>query len=65
MKQKRWRAKNGERYYCISLVRGLHVESDNELQTRYDDEDYKSGNYFKTRRQAQTALTKIKKILNG
>lgn len=56
-----WKAKSGERYYYIHHT-GI-VEDDVETSRYFDDENYKFGNYFKTREQAESARKKIKHLL--
>lgn len=56
-----WRAEVQERYYYVNHT-GI-VEDDVETSHYFDDENYKFGNYFKTREQAESARKKIKHLL--
>lgn len=56
-----WRAESGGRYYYVNHT-GI-VEDDVETNHYFDDENYKFGNYFKTREQAESAHKKIKHLL--
>lgn len=56
-----WRAEYAERYYYVNHT-GI-VEDDVETNHYFDDENYKFGNYFKTREQAESAHKKIKHLL--
>lgn len=57
----RWRAKRRDHYYTIDSTM-LIIES-TEDGDKYDDGRYKSGNYFRTKEEAEKAVKKIKKIL--
>ena len=57
----RWRAKEGEDYYCIT-ERG-HVVGDEEGGLPEDIERYEFGNYFRTREQAEQAADAVKMAL--
>ena len=57
----RWRAKEGEDYYCIT-ERG-HVVGDEEGGLPEDIERYEFGNYFRTREQAEKAAEVVKEAL--
>ena len=57
----RWRAKEGEDYYCIT-ERG-HVVGDEEGGLPEDIERYEFGNYFRTREQAEEAARRVKETL--
>lgn len=59
-KQKRWRAKYGERYYYTDCC--AYVQFATEHNTTTDNRLYELGNYFQTREQAEKALEKIKKV---
>lgn len=56
-----WRAESGEKYYYVNHT-GI-VEDDVETNHYFDYENYKFGNYFKTREQAESALKKVKHLL--
>lgn len=57
----RWRAKEGEDYYCIT-ERG-HVVGDEEGGLPEDIERYEFGNYFRTREQAKKAVEVVRGTL--
>lgn len=57
----RWRAKEGEDYYCIT-ERG-HVVGDEEGGLPEDIERYEFGNYFRTREQAEENAKRVKETL--
>ena len=57
----RWRAKEGEDYYCIT-ERG-HVVGDEEGGLPEDIERYEFGNYFRTREQAEETAKRVKETL--
>ena len=61
LKPARWRAERTETYYTLDST--LDVIESNEYGDRYDDGRYESGNYFRTRKDAERAAEKIKKIL--
>ena len=58
---KRWRANKGEFYYYFNMLgqTGEEIES----QSRFNDICYDSGNYFKTREEAEKYRDKIKEML--
>ena len=58
---KRWRANKGEFYYYFNMLgqTGEEIES----QSRFNDICYDSGNYFKTRKEAEKYRDKIKEML--
>lgn len=49
---KRWRAEKGERYWFIRPP--LYIDSETELDSNFDDECWESGNYFKTKEEAES-----------
>ena len=61
LKPARWRAERTETYYTLDST--LDVIESSEYGDRYDDGRYESGNYFRTRRDAERAAEKIKKML--
>lgn len=56
---KRWRAEVGETYY--SFTSNFKIEDYCEDNHFIDDEAYNSGNYFKTKEEAQEVTFKLKK----
>lgn len=54
----RWRAKEGERYWCMQT--DGEVAEDHEIGTDIDDMRYELGNYFKTEEEAQKAAEWLK-----
>lgn len=58
----KWRAERRGVYYTIDSTM-LIIES-TEDGDKYDKGRYKSGNYFRTKKEAEEALAKIKKILS-
>lgn len=58
--KKRWRAENGEKYYCITSTG--HAVSDTDGYTITDSDRYFTGNYFETKEQAEIVLEKIKLV---
>ena len=61
LKSKRWRAERTETYYTLDST--LDVIESSEYGDRYDEGRYISGNYFRTRKDAERAAEKIKKML--
>lgn len=57
----RWRAKDGERYYCVDKQGGLNVHIDDGYCT--DENRYEYGNYFRTSEQAEEAAKRMKEVL--
>lgn len=57
----RWRAERTETYYTLDST--MDVIESSEYGDRYDDGRYESGNYFRTRKDAERAAEKIKEIL--
>lgn len=57
----RWRAERCGYYYTIDST--LVVIESTECGDRYDNGRYESGNYFRTRKDAERAAEKIKKML--
>lgn len=59
--QKLWRANKGEFYYYFNMLgqTGEEIES----QSRFNDICYDSGNYFKTREEAEKYQVKTKEML--
>lgn len=56
---KRWRAIKGGVYY--SFTSNFKAEDYIEINGYFNNEDYNSGNYFKTREDAQEAADKLNK----
>lgn len=61
IKAYRWRAKRTDAYYTLDST--LDVIESTEYGDRYDDGRYDSGNYYRTRKEAEEAAEKIKKVL--
>jgi hypothetical protein len=61
LKPARWRAERTETYYTLDST--MDVIESSEYGDRYDDGRYESGNYFRTRRDAEKAAEIIKKML--
>ncbi len=61
IKPVKWRAKEGGKYYMISA--SLFVLETTDDRDSIDHDVYKSGNYFKTKEEAQEMAEKIKKVL--
>ena len=55
----RWRAELGESYFTVTAHN--EVESFPENDDRYDRMNYNSGNYFRTREEAEAELDRRKK----
>lgn len=55
---KRWRAKEGGRYWCVGNDGGVYDDYDDK--TDVDDGRYELGNYFKTEEEAQRAANWLK-----
>ena len=54
----RWRAEQCDTYYTIDTT--LSIIKSTEYEDKYDNGRYKSGNYFKTKEEAEKVLEKIK-----
>lgn len=54
---KRWRSEKGERYWFIRPP--LYIDSETELHSSFDDECWESGNYFKTKEEAELYKRKL------
>lgn len=61
LKPFRWRAERTEAYYTLDST--LDVIESTEYGDRYDDGRYNSGNYYRTRKDAEKAAKKIKEVL--
>lgn len=61
-KPKRWRAEYLKKYYSVSLVCNGTIYECSEFKNESSQKDYDSGNYFRTKAEAQKVLNKIKKI---
>ena len=67
---KRWRAKNGERYYTVDSFIKRDIEVDNiiledagynvEINDELDNFNYKTRNYFKTKEEAEEYRERLK-----
>lgn len=60
--EKRWRANTGENYWYI-LTDSLIIKKSIDSYWVVDDTRYRSGNYFKTKEQAENAAKEIKNFL--
>lgn len=58
----RWRAKHGENYYYLDF--GFIVAQTYECSHTLDDERHETGNYFRTKEQAERAKPYLQKALN-
>ena len=58
LKPLKWRAKKGNTYYMISAE--LYIMKTHDVRSPSDDNFYRSGNYFKTKKEAKKVLEKIK-----
>ena len=65
MKNKPHKPKEGERYWYIEFHLSSFEVGSNQWykENIYAQKDYKTGNCFKTKKQAQEKLTQIKKLL--
>lgn len=62
--RKRWRAKKGDKYFCMNINRGEFVVYKwVDERDSIDNGCYNSNNYFQTREEAEKALEKIKQLL--
>ena len=62
IKKDRWRAKHGENYYCFYW--GMNIAADTKDLLPIDDERYETGNYFRTKEQAERAKPYLQKALD-
>lgn len=60
-KPKRWRANNGDFYWCVDSDGSPASSEENGLI--YDDRKYSVGNYFRTESDAEYAAQEVKKCL--
>lgn len=61
--RKRWRAKNGDKYFCITRDLGdFIVDKWTDDRCISDNKNYESNNYFETREGAERVLEKIKQV---
>ena len=58
----RWRAENGENYYCLSSSR---IDTRSEESFFSDNENYNIGNYFPTRELAEAFQKQYIELLNN
>lgn len=63
IENRRWRAKEFERYYFVSNAFGISSYRENFDST--DDGLWNSGNYFRTEDEAQKYINEFKRILQG
>ena len=63
MQENKWRAKEGKWYYNIGW--DGKIRHDIDAYNKCNNDDYDSGNYFKTKKQAKVILKYIKAILLG
>lgn len=61
----RWRAEKGERYFFVSTGDGISASSSCEELDEVDYERFESGNYFKTREEAEAVAEKIREIFKA
>lgn len=54
----RWRAKEGKKYYYVTS--NFNAGNYNEHNSPMNNDDYNSGNYFQTKKQAQEVADKLK-----
>ena len=59
----RWRAKEGDRYWTLSLASFLEILGAREDDLDCDQDSWECGNYFKTKEQAERAAEVIKETL--
>ena len=57
----RWRARRCDHYYTIDST--LSIIESTEYEDNYDERRYEFGNYFRTRKEAEITVEKIKKFL--
>lgn len=64
---KRWKPKEGEHYYHFSIdnVGRIQFHITQWFNWDIDKRQYKIGNCFRTRKEAETKLKEIKKLLRG
>lgn len=65
MKPKKWRPKQGERYYFIYMARDFYVHNSYNDCFDVDLKTFSISNCFRTKKEAQQAIVKIKKVLKG
>lgn len=58
----KWRAKNGGKYYYIKFYNEADVEQTIDTRAGFDEEKYKSNNYFKTEEKAQIIASAINNL---
>ena len=59
----RWRAKEGDRYWTLSLSSYLEILEAREDDFVCDQDSWECGNYFKTKQQADKVAEAIKEVL--
>ena len=59
----RWRAEDGELYYYVNMYG--NVEPFTERKEWSDDKSYNSGNYFRTKEEAEAAAVKWRELFGG
>ena len=62
-KSKRWRAEEGDSYFCVTS-QGKVIES-RDYYVDSDDNRYNVGNYFQTKEEAEEMAKKFKAMLKG
>jgi hypothetical protein len=62
---KRWKPKEGEVYYFFRMLPEIIINSYAWVDDDFDRDMYKSGNCFRTKKEATEKLEAIKKILKG
>lgn len=63
MKLNKWKPCDGEKYWIVNIDTIYLISRwDN---TSFDEKNYKDGNCFKTKEEAQIVLNQIKKILKN
>ena len=58
--KQRWRAENNKIYYYINEIEEIYTAK--EIFHPLDDSRYETGNYFKTEKEAEEVLEKLKKF---
>ena len=61
---KRWRAKMDEEYYTVIIcTAGPFVDHETERLSRYNNEQWNAGNYYRTEESAQAVADQIAELL--
>lgn len=61
----RWRAKKGKTYFYVSIGGGIFPNSSFEESDEVDNKRFESGNYFKTREEAEAVAKKVREIFKA